>query len=51
MLNPLIDNTSISSIEEIKDKEKDKNKSQTITDDCSWCIFCDFSCLFMCCLE
>lgn len=51
MLNPLIDNTSISSIEEIKIEEKDKNKSQTISDDCSWCIFCDFGCLFTCCLE
>jgi len=51
MLNPLIDNTSISNIEEIKIEEKDKNKSQTISDDCSWCIFCDFGCLFTCCLE
>lgn len=56
MLNSLIDNTRISSIEEInieeiKIEEKDKNKSQTISDDCSWCIFCDFECLFTCCLE
>lgn len=49
MLNPLIDNTSINTNEQIKNEEKDK--SQNISDDCSWCIFCDFSCLFMCCLE
>ena len=50
MLNPLIDKNSIAT-EQIKIEDKDKNKSQTISDDCSWCIFCDFGCLFTCCLE
>jgi hypothetical protein len=48
MLNPLIDSDIINT-EETKN-EHDKNKSTEVTDDCSWCIFCDLSCLFMCCL-
>jgi hypothetical protein len=45
MLNPLID------IENTKNVQSKDPKSSAISDDCSWCIFCDLKCLFMCCLE
>jgi hypothetical protein len=49
MLNPLIDRETTNN--ELNKDEYKKNDKINICDDCTWCIFCDFDCLFMCCLE
>ncbi len=47
--NPIINPENLISSEE-KYPEYKNNKTTDISDDCSWCIWCDFDCFFMCCL-
>ncbi len=47
MLNPLIDRENTN----INNEKNNKNTSTDTSFDCSWCIFCDFEYLFICCLE
>lgn len=46
MLNSLIDNDE----ENINQQNKSFDTSGNCND-CSWCIFCDLTWLFICCLE
>jgi hypothetical protein len=47
MLNPLIDSENITKSQQ--QKPDDKLNQTGDTSDCSWCIYCDLNCLFMCC--
>jgi hypothetical protein len=49
MLNPLIDSENITKSDKQKSDDKENQSGET-SDDCSWCIWCNFDCLFMCCL-
>ena len=49
MLNPLIDSENITKSDKQKSDNKEK-QSGDISSDSSWCIWCNFDCLFMCCL-
>jgi hypothetical protein len=49
MLNPLIDSENISKTEKQNSNDKQK-QSGDISSDGSCCTWCNFDCLFMCCL-
>jgi len=49
MLNPLIDSENITNSDQQKSEGKQKQSGDN-TSDCSWCMFCDLNCLFMCCV-